>query len=168
MPKRKFKTYNHKKDIIVESSSKLGLVEPGNIVRFKYSGENISDTKPLVLVLAPKLKGMLHGVNLNYLSGGDLKQLWKSVHIELNEEDTPEKLVEDNQPVVKVEIVNPSQFYSTKLKKLLKSKLGSTGGAYRTYNASNVSSLKIVGFRFQGSKYAKEWQDWSEDYRKNK
>ena len=90
MPKRKSKKYNHKKNILAQSSTRLGNLTSGDIIKFKYGGQNITDSNPLVLVLNPKLKGMLHGINLNYLSEGALKQIWKWVKIELNEDDTPE------------------------------------------------------------------------------
>ena len=66
------------------------------------------------------------------------------------------KLVEDNIPVVGIEINNPRQFYNSRLKKFLRGKVGSTGVAYRTYTLSSIGGLRIIDYRFEGSNFDDE------------
>ena len=55
------KTYNHRRNIISEKSTTKMKIVPGAIVRFSYSGKDVNDKRPLVLVLNPRYKGQLHG-----------------------------------------------------------------------------------------------------------
>ena len=73
------KTYDHKKNIISEKSENKNKIVPGSIVRFSYGGKKVTDSKPLVLVLHPRWRGKLHGLNLNYLKEPILKRLWTMV-----------------------------------------------------------------------------------------
>ena len=61
--------YNHKSLIISYQPSPNKAIYPGMIVDFRYSGDNIFDKIPFILVLwNDHNNDMLHGVNLNYLS----------------------------------------------------------------------------------------------------
>ena len=166
MPKPKLKKYNHKKNIITETASRPSKLQPGHIIRFNYSGKNVTSKKPLVLVLNPKFKGQLHGINLDYIPEGTLSQLWKMVDITLQGKIA--KLVKLNLPLLKADIGNPRAFYNSRLKKFLKSKLGSTGVAYRTYDSSKLGSVRIIDYRFKGSSYADDVRDKAEEELKKK
>jgi len=72
--------YNHKRRILNLQPAILNSLYSGVIVQFKYSGENIYDPSPLVLVLwNDYLKYKIHGVNLNYLSEYKVKRLFDEI-----------------------------------------------------------------------------------------
>ena len=123
----------HRKNIIKEATISKNKLEPGHIIRFNYGGKKVTTKRPLVLVLNPSYKGLMHGLNLDYLSESQLKQLW-------------------NQK----KIGNPKTFYNSRLKKFLRGKVGSTGVAYRTYTLSSIGGLRIIDYRFEGSNFDDE------------
>ena len=57
----------HKRRIVQTESAVKEDVKPGHIIRFSYSGENVNDPKPMVLVLHPNWQGKLHGLNIDYI-----------------------------------------------------------------------------------------------------
>ena len=141
--------YNHNKNIISEATVSKGSIEPGSIVRFSYSGKNVTTGKPLVLVLHSNYKGYLHGVNIEYIPPGVLTQLWKMTKLTLS--GKIEKLAKLRLPLLKADIGNPQSFYNSRLKKFLRGSLGSTQAAYRTYKLGNVGGIKVIDYRFKGA-----------------
>ena len=60
--------YNHKQSIQSFQPAPSKSIYPGMIVDFRYSGENINDKWPFVLVIYnDHREDKLHGINLNYL-----------------------------------------------------------------------------------------------------
>ena len=54
-------------------------VDPGNMIEFKYSGQDIYDSKPIVFVLE-KSGDLIKGINLNYLTEYRVQQLLQEVN----------------------------------------------------------------------------------------
>jgi hypothetical protein len=72
--------YLHNKKILDRQPAKLKAIYPGTILEFHYSGKNISDRKPLVLVLWNDRAGnKVHGINLNYLNEMRIKELMERI-----------------------------------------------------------------------------------------
>ena len=72
--------YNHSRRIQDLQPAKIKAIYPGTIIQFKYSGENIFDKKPIVLVLwNDYVDRKIHGINLNYLSEFKTKMLFKEI-----------------------------------------------------------------------------------------
>ena len=64
MPRSKV---NHSKNISSEKPIRsVSAVAPGDLVSFKYRGEDVYDKKPIVMILNKQSK-VIHGVNINYL-----------------------------------------------------------------------------------------------------
>ena len=60
--------------------SRIKSLSPGIITKFTYSGENISDRNPMVLVIWNDYAGKkIHGINFNYLSENSIKNMMKKV-----------------------------------------------------------------------------------------
>lgn len=144
----------HRKNIIKEATISKNKLEPGHIVRFNYGGKKVTTKRPLVLVLNPSYKGLMHGLNLDYLSESQLKQLWKLTKLELA--GKIQKLTKLRLPLIKADIGNPKTFYNSRLKKFLRGKVGSTGVAYRTYTLNSIGGLRIIDYRFEGSNFDDE------------
>lgn len=153
----------HQKNILNElsigkptGSAKGVSLEPGHIVRFTYMGDKVSTKRPMVLVLHPKWKGQLHGLNIDYIPERVLEQLWAMTKETL--QGKIQKLVKLRLPLLKPDIGNPKSFYYSKLKRFLKSKLGGTSACYRTYNVGKVQSLKIIDYRFSDAVHSDIYQ----------
>ena len=162
MPKK----VNHKGNIISEVSTTKNKVQPGDIVFFNYSGKKVTTKRPLVLVLHPNWQGHLHGLNLDYIPEGTLRELWKMTKVTL--QGKIERLAKLRLPLLKADIGDPKRFYYSRLKKFLKGSLGSTGVAYRTYDVKAIGGMKQVDYRFEGSSFAEDAQDKAEDIRDTK
>ena len=74
--------YNHRAKITGWQPCKLLSVVPGMILEFNYSGDDIHDPKPLVLVIWRDYAGRrggknkIHGINLNYLTEHRVQKLF--------------------------------------------------------------------------------------------
>ena len=101
--------YNHNRRIQGLQPAKIKAVYPGMMIRFKYNSENISDKKPLVLVIwNDRLNDKIHGINLNYLQEVNIKLIMKKiikgadVYSEdaniIKEEDQDDSKYDDNLP----------------------------------------------------------------------
>tara|TARA_Y100000593_G_scaffold79827_1_gene148748 strand:- start:880 stop:1338 length:459 start_codon:yes stop_codon:yes gene_type:complete len=146
------KTYNHRRNIISEKSSTKMKVVPGAIVRFSYSGKDVNDKRPLVLVLNPRFKGKLHGLNISYISESVLKQMLDLVRE--TAQGKIRRLIKMRLPLLRADIGDPYRFYHSRLKGFLKSKLGKTSDAYRTYNYNGVSGIRIIDYKFKGASWS--------------
>ena len=71
MAKRKV---SHHTRIVSKKQMSIGSVQPGSIIEFRYSGEDIYDTKPLVFVLFSKGK-ILTGINIGYMKEYKVRRL---------------------------------------------------------------------------------------------
>ena len=69
--------YNHNRRVANLQPAKIKSIYPGTIIQFKYSGDNIFDKKPMVLVLWNDYsESKIHGINLNYLVESRIKILY--------------------------------------------------------------------------------------------
>jgi hypothetical protein len=72
--------YNHSRRVNNLQPAKIKALYPGTIVQFKYSGDNIFDKKPMVLVLWNDYQEYkIHGINLNYLIESKIKMLFEEI-----------------------------------------------------------------------------------------
>jgi len=167
--------YNHSRRIQDLQPAKIKAIRPGTIVEFTYSGENIFDKKPMVLVLWNDYRDYkIHGVNLNYLTEFKIKNLFREImEIKgniLTEEDQSEdyddnlpyrNLVKDpytrvklptykeergGNPLSKSEAIKQmGRLYDKKLKKIVKK-----NDIYRSYIQNKMSSIKVVTYDIEG------------------
>jgi len=75
--------YNHKQNYQGIQPGKLKALYPGMVVEFKYSGEDIFDKRPLILLLYKEYGkyDLIHGLNLNYLQGSAVQRLFCSCEL---------------------------------------------------------------------------------------
>ncbi len=157
----------HKKNIQNEVSvgkptgtAKGVRLQPGHIVRFTYMGKKVSTKRPMVLVLHPKWKGQMHGLNIDYIPERILVQLWALTKETL--QGKLQKLIKLRLPLLKPDIGNPKTFYYSKLRRFLKSKLGGSSSCYRTYDISKVQSLRIIDYRFEDAENIETYEQADE------
>ena len=80
MAKTKF---THKQNYQGIQPAILKALYPGMIVEFKYSGKDIFDKKPLILLIYKEYGkyDLIHGLNLNYLQGSAVQKLFCSCEL---------------------------------------------------------------------------------------
>ena len=73
----------HKQNYQGIQPAKLKALYPGMVVEFKYSGEDIFDNRPLILLLYKEYGkyDLVHGLNLNYLSDSMVQKLFCSCEL---------------------------------------------------------------------------------------
>ena len=64
---------DHEKEILSREVRPLSRVSFGDIIEFKYSGQQVYDIKPLVYILEKK-GNLIKGINLNYLTEYTVQQ----------------------------------------------------------------------------------------------
>ena len=137
----------HRRNIISEKSTSKMKIVPGSIIRFSYSGKEVNDSRPLVLVLNPRWRGKLHGLNISYLKESNLKQL-----LNLIKETTQgriKRLLKLRLPLLKADIGDPNKFYHSRLKSFLVGK----PDCYRTYTYSGIGGVRIIDYKFKGASW---------------
>ena len=72
--------YNHFRRVNNLQPAKIKSLYPGTIVQFKYTGKDIFDKKPMVLVLWNDYREYkIHGINLNYITEFKIKLLFEQL-----------------------------------------------------------------------------------------
>ena len=116
----KRRVYNHRSKIEKRQSGQIKFINSGMIVEFRYDGKNVSDPRPLIIVLYNELNSgqtrgrktkanLIHAINLNYLQDTYISKLFeklskgsgvyspKGINI-LNETPQDETSLDDNSP----------------------------------------------------------------------
>ncbi len=79
--------YNHKQKIINRQPAHIKSVMPGMVLEFNYTGKNIFDKQPIILVLYNDYYGkrqrgknvLIHSINLNYLNNASVPKFIKQL-----------------------------------------------------------------------------------------
>ena len=144
--KRSYKS-QHRRNIISEKSTSKMKIVPGSIIRFSYSGKEVNDSRPLVLVLNPRWQGKLHGLNISYLRESNLKQLLQLV--KETAQGRIKRLLKLRLPLLSADIGDPKKFYHSRLKSFLVGK----PDCYRTYNSGGIGGVRIIDYKFKGASW---------------
>lgn len=152
-------------------STRLKALKEGTIVNFSYDGDNISDKKPLVLMLWNDYKNYkMHGINLNYLTHKQVVDIFRRISrqgvsidssFESDEYDESSKyrnLVRDPYSRIMLPtygepstgnlgkqeaIQRMENLYNKTLKPFLKKE-----DVYRTYTNKKIRTLSVVELNF--------------------
>ena len=136
-----YKTKIYKK--IPTSVQKLQV---GDIIMFNYTGENVTNDDRIVFVLNPKWNMKMHGIVLNKISP---MIFWFYYHNTLKffvkEKSAAKKFSTYIQHKVPSQ---PMAFYNAKVKTwLAKDPTKGEGSPYRTYNLSNIKTVKLLEWK---------------------
>ena len=138
---------SHKKNIISEKISRLDQLEPGHIVMFNYTGEDVNTRRPLVLVLNPSWKSKLHGIKLDAVPEAALQRLYSLV--KEKRMDKIRKLLRLRLTLLSSSIINPERFYKKKIKSWMQRDFKTVGNPYRTYSRKGITSIRLIDYRFK-------------------
>ena len=71
---------SHHSQIKGKTRTSLSSVGVGDIIEFKYSGKNIYDNRPMVVILEKK-GDLVKAININYLTEYRVQQLLQEVNL---------------------------------------------------------------------------------------
>ena len=168
--------YNHKRRIQDLQPAKLKSLYPGTIVQFKYTGKDIFDKSPMVLVLWNDYsESKIHGINLNYLTEFKIKMLFGEIMERgniLTEEDQDDDTDYDDQlpyrnllkdPYTRLKLPtykedrggNPLSKSEavTQMDRLYEKKLKrivKRNDIYRSYLIGKMSNIRVVTYDIEG------------------
>tara|TARA_Y100000034_G_scaffold76025_1_gene91306 strand:+ start:103 stop:609 length:507 start_codon:yes stop_codon:yes gene_type:complete len=144
------------------------MILPGMIIWFAYNEVDINDPEPIVLALWQDYKGrgggnnLQHGINLNYLRPGEIKELFLiletrfSVSVVGEEGDTSGLT---DIPYTRVALPGdfnrrPTAADKQKLKialyeRSLKDKFRQLGISFRSYKLKKMANIRLVNFKYK-------------------
>jgi len=108
-------------------------VEPGDIVSFVYESKEGSRLRRTILVLDPKRKGLLHGIQLeisNVPTNPEIKKILQSAGLT--------EVVDKDKKIYRVTLEGTAKQTYKKLKTLIKKH-----GIYRTYNFDKARKSQV-------------------------
>ena len=150
--------YNHAEKIVGTQPAKINSLKPGMIIRFRYSGKNISDRNPLVLFFwNDGSEKNIHGLNLNYLTQYKITELFNSfgkttLVSQVDKDDDDINLLGEDYtrvylPPLTNTGTNSSSEVITEMKSMYKKRIKpvlKTTNCYRTYKLDRISSVKSI------------------------
>ena len=168
--------YNHSRRIQDLQSARIKSLYPGTIVQFKYTGKDIFDKSPMVLVLWNDYsESKIHGINLNYLTEFKIKMLFGEIMERgniLTEEDQDDDTDYDDQlpyrnllkdPYTRLKLPtykedrggNPLSKSEavTQMDRLYEKKLKTVvkkNDIYRSYLQKKMNTIKVVTYDIEG------------------
>ena len=109
-------------------------VLPGDIISFIYQNKEGRRLRRTILVLEPKLKGLVHGIQLeisNIPTNPEIKKILKSAG--------KTEIVDEDKKIYRVELDGKTQNVYKKLKTLIK-----RHGIYRTYSYDKARKSSVL------------------------
>ena len=137
--------YNNRR--IIRGGQKIapGKLLPGMILTFNYSEKNVKDPRPILLFLRND-KGLIEGVNINYLNPTKLKKLFSVIEFKKGKLDEEENLVFLKEDYFRIQISNPKKRSAMSPKRFYSDVVLSDKyfkQAYRSYKIGSLTSLQV-------------------------
>jgi len=76
--------YDHRSNLKPESNLSLSGIEPGMFIQFPYQKEDSEGRDREVFVIYPNKNGLLHGLDIGYMSERDIAKLFAHIHANLS------------------------------------------------------------------------------------
>ena len=137
--------YNNRR--IIKSGQKVavGKLLPGMILTFNYSEKGVKDPRPILLFLHNE-KGLIEGININYLNPTKLKKLFSVIEFKKGKLDEEENLVFLKEDYFRIQISNPKKRSAMSPKRFYSDVISSDKyfkDAYRSYKTKSLTSLQV-------------------------
>jgi hypothetical protein len=147
------KQLNHYRRILGrERIAKFDLVS-GMIIDFYYTGSNIHNTKPLILILGiDNTNNLIHCINLNYLYEADVQNLFDAISKKVNikvsnlSKETKTNIITTAAHIDFTKKIDGYALYENVIKPVLFTK-NTTKNCYRTYKLSKIQNLNLINYR---------------------
>ena len=137
--------YNNRR--IIKSGQKVavGKLLPGMILTFNYSERGVKDPRPILLFLHNE-KGLIEGININYLNPTKLKKLFSVIEFKKGKLDEEENLVFLKEDYFRIQISNPKKRSALSTKRFYSDVILSDKyfkQSYRSYKLGSLTSLQV-------------------------
>ena len=137
--------YNNRR--IIKSGQKVavGKLLPGMILTFNYSEKGVKDPRPILLFLHNE-KGLIEGININYLNPTKLKKLFSVIEFKKGKLEEEENLVFLKEDYFRIQISNPKRRSAMTPKRFYSDVVLSDKyfkQAYRSYKTKSLTSLQV-------------------------
>ena len=137
--------YNNRK--IIRGGQKIapGKLLPGMILTFNYSERGVKDPRPILLFLHNE-KGLIEGININYLNPTKLKKLFSVIEFKKGKLEEEENLVFLKEDYFRIQISNPKRRSAMTPKRFYSDVILSDKyfkQAYRSYKTKSLTSLQV-------------------------
>jgi hypothetical protein len=147
------KQINHHRRILGrERIAKFDLT-PGMFVEFYYNKPNVTDNKPLVIILGLDTKSkLIHCININYLYEKDIQNLFNNISKKINlqfdnnYEKTKTNVKLETARINFTKKVDGHKLYESVIKPILFTKVR-TKNCYRTYKFSKIQNLNLISYK---------------------
>jgi hypothetical protein len=124
---------------------------PGMLLTFEYSEPNVTDRRPLILVLGV-VEDRIEGVNFNYLKESEITRFYKEA-VTIGVEPLYENYLKLPNDYIRVPMATkftPSRWdgktvYNRIFKKYKQYKL-----AFRSYKLKSMNATKVVNYKIKG------------------
>ena len=149
MPKRnKTRLINHYRKILeTYTDATIRNSDPGNLIRFNYSGKNIYDKRPLIIFLGiDPADNLVHGINLNYLYEDTVQRLFEKINSRFPVTSKSDHLVKESYTKIHLAstgLFSAQKLYEVSIKPFL---VPSVESSYRTYKIKNISSVEYIKY----------------------
>ena len=137
--------YNNRR--IIKSGQKVavGKLLPGMILTFNYSERGVKDPRPILLFLHNE-KGLIEGININYLNPTKLKKLFSVIEFKKGKLDEEENLIFLKEDYFRIQISNPKKRSAMSPKRFYSDVISSDKyfkQSYRSYKLGSLTSLQV-------------------------
>ena len=138
--------YNNRKIIKLGQKVSTGKLLPGMILTFNYSEQGVKDPRPILLFLHND-KGLLEGLNINYLNPTKLKKLFSVIEFKKGKLEEEENLIFLKEDYFRIQISNPKKRSAMSTKRFYGDVISSDKYfklSYRSYKISKLTALKVT------------------------
>ncbi len=137
--------YNNRRIIKTGQKISTGKLLPGMILTFNYSEKAVKDPRPILLFLHND-KGLLEGININYLNPTKLKKLFSVIEFKKGKLDEEENLIFLKEDYFRIQISNPKKRSAMTTKRFYGDVISADKyfkQAYRSYKIKSLTSLQV-------------------------
>jgi hypothetical protein len=140
-------TYDHGSRTTETERLPYSNMRPGDLVQFDYRKKGEQAETRRVFVVAPDYEGKLHGFDIQYLSQGEVVDLYREVQEDVLDE-AEQEASEDALPVLAIEgeTGGSTAFYEN-----VSAGFSPAQNAYRTFERTRVTSPVPVRIEFEVS-----------------
>jgi len=124
---------------------------PGMLLTFEYSEPDITDRRPLILVLGV-VEDRIEGVNFNYLKESEISRFYKEA-VKIGVEPLYENFIKLPNDYIRVPIATkftPSRWDGKAVYNRIFKKYKQYRIAFRSYKLKSMTATKVVNYKIKG------------------
>ena len=76
--------YDHRSNMRAERNLSLSGIEPGMFIQFPYETKSGDERDREIFVIDPNRSGLIHGLDIGYMSERDIAKLFANIHADLS------------------------------------------------------------------------------------